>query len=45
MKCPKCEREVDIRKYALFNCQCGCTLMVVEINKVKQVVDVTKEEE
>lgn len=45
MICPKCGRTIITTKYAILKCVCGRTLMLIEINKVKQVVDVTPDEE
>ena len=45
MNCPNCKREVVSKKNAIFNCVCGRTLMIIEINKVKQIVDVTPDKE
>lgn len=45
MNCPNCNKKVDSKKNAIFKCVCGKTLMLVEINKVKQIVDVTKDKE
>lgn len=45
MFCPNCNIKVDSQKYAMFKCMCGKTLMMVEINKVKQIVDVTPDKE
>lgn len=45
MHCPSCYRDVTTKKYAIFNCQCGKVLMLVEINKIKQVMDVTPNKE
>ncbi|MDR7870339.1 MAG: hypothetical protein RIN55_05735 [Tissierellaceae bacterium] len=45
MNCPNCYREVTTKKYAIFQCICGRTLMLIEINKVKQILDVTPEKE
>lgn len=42
MICPNCSREVLIAKYKIVNCKCKRTLMLVEINKVKQLIDVTQ---
>ncbi|MBC8589360.1 hypothetical protein [Paratissierella segnis] len=44
MNCPNCKREVVSKKNAIFKCVCGRTLIIVEINKIKQIVDVTKED-
>lgn len=41
MICPNCKREIIIAKYKIVNCKCGRTLMLAEINKVKQLIDVT----
>lgn len=41
MKCPNCSREISTKKYAIHRCICGRILMLIEINKVKQIVDVT----
>lgn len=45
MNCPSCNRDVSSKKYAIFNCVCGKVLMEVEINKVKQLIDVTPTKE
>lgn len=45
MKCPNCSRAIATKKYAIFTCACGNTLMLIEINKVKEIVDVTPEKE
>lgn len=45
MKCPNCKRQVTIKKYAIFKCICGRTLMLIELNKVKQIVDLTPDKE
>lgn len=44
MNCPNCKREIDEKKNKIVNCSCGNKLIIVEINKVKQIIDVTKEE-
>lgn len=45
MNCPNCKRDISIKKYAIQTCSCGKVLMEVEINKVKQIVDVTPTKE
>lgn len=45
MNCPNCNREITTKKYALYKCFCGKTLMMIEINKVKEIVDVTPKED
>ena len=45
MNCPNCKREVVSKKNAIFKCVCGRTLIIVEINKIKQIVDVTPDKE
>ncbi|CAK7025415.1 hypothetical protein [Tissierella sp.] len=40
MKCPKCGRDVNIKKNNLFNCRCGAVLIAVEIYKKLVVADV-----
>ena len=43
MKCPNCYRNIISSKYAMVKCVCGRVLMIIEINKIKQIMDVTKE--
>lgn len=45
MKCPSCGRAINAKKYEVVNCSCGKKLIIIEINKIKQVVDVTPKEE
>lgn len=45
MFCPNCKKEIGPKKYAIFNCICGKTLMLIEINKIKQIIDVTQDKE
>ncbi len=46
MKCPYCNEEVgQPKKYEVVNCKCRRKLMLIEINKVKELVDVTLEED
>lgn len=45
MQCPNCSREIIVAKYKIVNCKCGRTLMLAEINKVKQLIDVTPNKE
>ena len=43
MICPKCKTKItESKKHKLINCECGSTLMIVEINKIKQIVDLSK---
>ena len=42
--CPGCRRAIQGKKNKLVYCQCGKALMIIEINKIKQIVDVTKED-
>jgi len=41
MNCPNCNRKVEGKKNQIINCLCGKKLMIIEINKVKEVVDIT----
>ena len=43
MRCPKCGREIKIKKNQFIDCKCGAKLMAVEINK-KLIVENLKEE-
>lgn len=44
MKCKNCKQEIgQPKKYEVINCKCGARLMLVEIRKVKQLVEVGKE--
>ena len=44
MKCSNCKSEVgQPKKYNVINCKCGTKLMLIEINKVKQLVEVGNE--
>ena len=45
MKCPRCGREINLKKYQVYQCPCGRKLMLIEINKVKYIEDVTPEKE
>lgn len=45
MICPNCKRKIVTKKYAIFKCICGRTLMLIEINKVKEIVDITPDKE
>lgn len=46
MKCPYCKQEVgQPKKYQIIDCKCGRRLIVIEINKVKELVDVTPDKE
>lgn len=46
MKCPNCRREIgQPKKYQVIDCQCGRRLMVIEIDKVKSIEDVTPDKE
>lgn len=43
MKCINCEVEIgDPKKYQIIDCKCGSKLMLIEINKVKQLIDLSK---
>ncbi|WMM26696.1 hypothetical protein RBU61_08455 [Tissierella sp. MB52-C2] len=42
MNCPKCGREIEIKKNKLYNCQCGAKLLAVEINKKLIIEDLSK---
>lgn len=43
--CPKCYKEINIKKYRLFTCTCGAKLLAIKINKETIVQDVTPEED
>lgn len=43
MKCPNCSREIDIKKYSLYDCECGSKLLAIQINKQIIIQDVTPE--
>lgn len=43
MKCPKCNREINIKKNKLYSCQCGSKLLAVEINKKLVIEDLSKD--
>lgn len=44
MKCPKCYREIgQPKKYEITECKCGAKLMLVEINKKKELVNLKEE--
>ena len=45
MNCPNCKRPVTTKKYEMFKCICGRVLMMIEVNKVKQITDVTPDKE
>ncbi len=41
MKCPNCNKKIMLHKNSVLKCICGRVLMLIEINKAKQIVDVT----
>ena len=44
MKCLNCQIEIGSpKKYEVTNCRCGAKLMLIEINKVKTLVDLNKD--
>jgi len=44
MKCLNCEIEIgEPKKHKIVSCKCGSTLMVIEINKGKQLIDLSKD--
>lgn len=46
MKCLNCKVEIgEQKKYKVVNCRCGTKLMLIEINKEKRLIDLTKLEE
>ncbi|MEW9124869.1 MAG: hypothetical protein AB2421_19310 [Thermotaleaceae bacterium] len=44
MKCPKCGKQIKIKKHQLLDCICGARILAVEINKKLIVEDLKKEE-
>lgn len=40
MICPKCGKEVNVKKNKLVNCKCGAVLIAVEIYKKLVIADV-----
>jgi len=45
MKCPKCSKDIQVKKNQLYNCQCGAKLLAVEINKKLVLEDLSKKGE
>lgn len=43
MKCPKCDKQVNIKKNQLYECQCGARLLTVEIKKELKIFDLRKD--
>ena len=44
MKCLNCKIEIgNPKKHQVTNCRCGTKLMLIEINKVKILVDLSKD--
>lgn len=43
--CLGCKRSIQGKRNQLVYCECGKTLLIVEINKIKEAVDVTPNEE
>lgn len=43
--CPECKRGVQGKRNQLVYCDCGKTLLIVEINKIKEAVDVSPNRE
>ena len=41
MNCPTCKAEIKInpKKHRVFTCKCGANLMLIEIKKNKQLID------
>lgn len=43
MRCVNCKTEIgNPKKHKIIDCRCGSKLMLIEINKVKQLVDLSK---
>lgn len=45
MNCPKCNREITIKKYALQTCRCGAQLLIAIVNGKEELHDVTPKED
>lgn len=45
MKCPKCNRKTDIKKYKIVDCQCGARLLAVQVKGKLEIFDLRKEVE
>lgn len=46
MNCLRCKVGIgNPKKYEIVNCKCGATLMVIEINKAKILVDLSQDKE
>ncbi len=46
MKCLKCQNEIgNPKKHQIVQCKCGAKLMLIEMNKIKQLVDLSKNKE
>lgn len=43
MKCPKCNKKIDIKKNKTVDCRCGAKLLAVEINKKLEIFDLRKD--
>lgn len=40
MKCPKCAKEIrEPKKHKVIDCNCGAKLMLIEISKRKELVN------
>lgn len=40
MTCPNCKIKIICKKHEVVICRCGAKLMLIEVNKTKQLVEV-----
>lgn len=46
MICPECKNKIgQLKKYQIYECRCGAKLMCIEINKRKEIVNLSKGED